>query len=193
MTARAAELAAPLVDAGRNVPAARVDFAAIYETYFDFVWRTIRQLGVTGASVDDAVQDVFVVVHRRLGDFEARSSMRTWLFGIALRVGRNYRRGATRRGIAEPLSPELTDTTPSPHQNAEAAEALALLARLLDAMDERKREVFFLAEVEQLTAPEIAETLAIPLNTVYSRLRVARQTFEQALRELDGGSDARAQ
>src|SRR5882724_509457 len=69
-------------------------FSAIYDAYFDFVWRSLRRLGVPEATLDDAAQDVFVVVHRRLPEFEARSTVKTWLFGIVLRVVATHRRTA---------------------------------------------------------------------------------------------------
>src|SRR4051812_45143312 len=72
-------------------------FDAIYEEHFDFVWRSVGRLGVDAAAVEDAAQDVFVIAHRRLAGFEGRSSVKTWLFGIALRVSRDHRRSARRK------------------------------------------------------------------------------------------------
>jgi RNA polymerase sigma-70 factor (ECF subfamily) len=160
-----------------------VDFDATYDAYFDFVWRSVRQLGVHEASVDDAVQDVFMVVYRRRAEFEARSSMRTWLFGIAIRVVHDYRRRFRRKGGQEPLSVDLRDAAPGPFERLEASEAIRAFERLLEGLDETKRNVFILSEVEQLSGPEVAELLRIPLNTVYSRLRAARQAFELAVRD----------
>ena len=182
MTARAVEIHAPLVapifEAGRS----HVNFETLYEAHFEFVWRSVRQLGVPDASVDDAVQDVFLVAHRRLADFEARSTIRTWLFSIAVRVASDYRRAARRKGGGEPLTPEIPSSRPSPCDDAETSEALRRFFRALDQLDAPKREVFVLAEVEQFTAPEIAEALGIPMNTVYSRLRAARLSFAEAPR-----------
>jgi RNA polymerase sigma-70 factor (ECF subfamily) len=155
---------------------------AIYEEHFDFVWRSLRRLGIPDAQLDDAVQDVFVVVHRRLGEFEGRSTLKTWLFGIALRVASVHRRTAARRPT-EPLVEDPPDQTANPLADAltEAAEAARLVRQLLEYLDEDRRAVFVLAELEEMTAPEISAALGVNLNTVYSRLRLARRDFDAAL------------
>jgi RNA polymerase sigma-70 factor (ECF subfamily) len=132
--------------------------------------------------VDDAAQDVFLVVHRRLAEFQGRSTLRTWLYGIVLRVARNHRRKLGRPEVSEagPIPLTLDDGRPGPADEAERLEALRLLARLLAELDEGKREVLILADLEQFTAPEIAELLGLSVNTVYSRLRAARQLFNEA-------------
>ena len=157
-------------------------FVALYDLHFDFVWRSLRRLGVRQASLDDAAQDVFVVVHRRLGDFEGRSSVKTWLFGIAIRVARDHRRTELRKGGHDPLRPGLADRSPGPAEQAEANEARRTLDALLGQLDDDKRAVFILAELEQMTAVEVAEAVSANLNTVYSRLRAARREFELLLR-----------
>jgi RNA polymerase sigma-70 factor (ECF subfamily) len=159
----------------------------VYESYFDYVWRCVRRLGVPALQLDDATQDVFVVVYRRLANFEGRSSLRTWIFGIALRVARDYRRGARRRGPVELLDDSAIDPRPGPLDSATTSEALRRVLAVLDRLDEEKREVFVLAEFEQMTAPEIADVVGIPLNTVYSRLRAARVSFESALTARERG------
>ncbi len=163
-----------------SVGTVRVDFDGIYDQTFDFVWRSLRRLGVPDAQIDDAAQDVFIVVHRRLGEFEGRSSVRTWVFGIALRVASDHRRALRRRGPHESLGDDVPGTGADPQRAAERLEGLRLLDTVLDALDDDRRAVFVLAELEQLTAPEIAEALSVPLNTVYSRLRLAREDFERA-------------
>jgi RNA polymerase sigma-70 factor (ECF subfamily) len=163
-----------------------MDFASIYEENFDFVWRSLRRLGVQESNMDDAAQDVFVVVHRRLADFGGRSSVRTWLFGIALRVAGDHRRRLRRKGGLALLAEEnVADLSrPGPFDTTARAEAVAVLDRVLDDMDEEKRAVFVLAELEEMTAPEIAEALEVNVNTVYSRLRAARSAFENAVARL---------
>jgi RNA polymerase sigma-70 factor, ECF subfamily len=153
----------------------------IYEECFEFVWRSARRMGVAEAAVDDVVQEVFLVAHRRLGDFEGRSSVRTWLFGILLRVVSDHRRTLRRKGGLAPLPEGLASEEESPAGKTEQREAVRLLHRLLDSLDDDKRAVFVLAELEQMTAPEISEALGVNLNTVYSRLRAARREFEKAL------------
>jgi RNA polymerase sigma-70 factor (ECF subfamily) len=160
----------------RDLPA----FETVYAQYFRAMWRTLRRLGVTAAQLDDAVQDVFVVVHRRLGDFDGRS-LRGWLYAIAVRVASDYRRAAARRHTVA-LPETLVDPGPDPAHASELLAAVRLLHELLAGLGEQKRVVFVLGELEELSAPEIAEALGENLNTVYSRLRAARAEFDTALR-----------
>jgi RNA polymerase sigma-70 factor, ECF subfamily len=169
----------PPVDAGAGQPS----FDELYAELFPFVWRCLRALGVSPAFLDDAAQDVFVVVHRQLRGFAGNSSPRTWLYGIARRVAFNHRRRLQRKGRTEPLEPEREPPSldRDPHQVAEDGQAALFLQGFLASLRENRREVFLLAVIEQWSAPEVAEALAIPLNTVYSRLRAARLEFQEAL------------
>jgi RNA polymerase sigma-70 factor (ECF subfamily) len=159
----------------------------VYEQLFDFVWRSLRRLGVPRAGIDDAVQDVFVVVHRRLAAFEARSSLRTWVFGIALRVARDHRRRARRKGGHAPLDARIPDEAPGPAESLARSEAVRELDRILGGLDEDKRAVFVLVEIEEMSAPEAAVALGANVNTVYSRLRAARREVLAALSAPRGG------
>ena len=162
-------------------------FADLYRDYFAFVWRSARALGVAPGAVDDVAQEIFVVVHRRLPEFAGRSTLRTWLSGIVLNVVRHHRRTIARKSPhelsrEEPASlDELPATGRDPHEAAELAEGTRLLQRTLDELSDDKREVLVLAELEELPVPEIAEALGLKLNTAYSRLRLARADFEEAL------------
>jgi len=156
-------------------------FTAVYEESFDFVWRSARRLGVAEGHVDDVVQEVFLVVHRRLAEFEGRSELKTWLFGITRRVVGAYHRTARRKqteplGEREPLARDA-----DPEQRYQVLEGKDLLHAVLDELDFDKREVFVLAELEQMTGPEIARALELNINTMHARLRTARREFEQAL------------
>jgi RNA polymerase sigma-70 factor (ECF subfamily) len=164
-----------------------VAFDLLYRENFRFVWRTVRRLGLPGSAVDDVVQEVFLVVHRRLRDFEGRSSAKTWLYGIVRRVVSDHRRTLRRRP-----APASAQTDPGdldavacegqgPEASAEQAERVRLLHSLLAELDDDKREVFILAELEGLTLAEIAEALDVNMNTIASRLRAARREFEAAL------------
>ena len=165
----------------RDAAAERPGFDQLYEQYFDFVWRSLRRLGVREAALDDAAQDVFVVVHKKLGAFEERSGIKTWLFGITLKVAATHRRTARRRD-ADELPGSVADLqSPTPHDVTARAEAVRLLHSLLDSLADERREVFVMMELEQMSAPEVAETLGVSSNTVYSRLRKARSEFESAL------------
>ena len=171
------------VDHGERAPVmVTLAFEDVYRAEFAFVWRSAKRLGLRDGGLDDAVQEVFVIVHRRLADFEGRSSLRTWLFGITLRVVRDHRRSARRRDPGPPVDPDtLRATSSGPAESLEKAEAVRLLHALLDELDDDRREVFVMSELEQMPMPEIAEALAINVNTAYARLRIARQEFEQAL------------
>lgn len=155
-------------------------FDAVYRRYFRSVWRLLERLGVARAQLDDAAQDVFLVVHRRSGEFGVDGPPQSWIFAVAVRVASEYRRRAQRRPI-ERLPDDITDRAPRPDQQSELKESLRLLSELLDKLDEKRREVFVLAELEQLTVPEIANVLGVNPNTVYTRLRAARKRFEAAL------------
>lgn len=164
-----------------SVPA-EGDWSAIYEQHFDMVWRGLRRLGVAEAALDDAAQEVFFVAFRRIAEFEGRSTLKTWLYGIALRVARRFHaaRGASKE--TESLSDELSDAQEDgPQESALRAEAVRTLYQLLAQLEPDKRAVFVLSELEQMTAPEIALVTETGLNTVYSRLRAARREFDAAL------------
>jgi len=158
-------------------PEAR-DFDSVYAAFFPFVWRCLRAFGVPDA--DDAAQDVFVVVHRRLAEFRGSSSLRTWLYGIVRNVAFNHRRRVGRKGRGEPLDADLPSPSPGPGERFEEAEAADFVQRFLATVDEKKREVFVLILIEGLSVPEVAEALEIPLNTAYSRLRAVRSEFRAA-------------
>ena len=162
-------------------------FEDVYAQHASFVWRVLRGMGVGDAIIEDAVQDVFIVVHRRLGAFDGRHSVKTWLFEIAYRIACEYRRKLKRVAGHEPLDEHLHDGGPSPAEAAERGEALRLLEGLLDQLDDEKRAVLVLAEIEEMTAPEIAAVTQIPLNTVYTRLRRARIQLNEALSERQRG------
>jgi RNA polymerase sigma-70 factor (ECF subfamily) len=158
-----------------------MSFDTLYGQRVEFSWRVVRRLGLSESSVEDAVQEVFVVAYRRRADFEGRSTLRTWLYGIAIRVARKFRAREQRR--ASTLDETIaTGSDVGPEKQLERSEALEVVQEALEAMEENKREVFVLAEIEDLSAPEIADAVGIPLNTVYSRLRAARQEFEASVK-----------
>lgn len=152
----------------------------LYEEHFAFVWRSLLRLGVRQENADDAVQDVFLVVHRRLGEFEGRSTIKTWLFSVAARVAQGYKRRQRRQAWQEPVPLSLVDGSSCPEMRTETVRAAEFIDSFLEQLDDGKRAVFILMELEQMTAPETAEALGIKVNTVYSRLRVARRAFREA-------------
>jgi RNA polymerase sigma-70 factor (ECF subfamily) len=182
-------IATPLVDrprSGHDVEPASAEsrFEQIYGSHVDFVWRSARRLGVPESMVDDVVQQVFLTVHRKLGDFEGRSSLKTWIFSILLRTARDHRRGVRRKsphwqaGVADP--DQVADDARGPHEALVHAEAWRVVDELLESLEGDKRVVFVLAELEQMTAQEISDATGLPPKTVYSRLRAARTDFERA-------------
>ncbi|HTU62808.1 MAG TPA: sigma-70 family RNA polymerase sigma factor [Polyangiales bacterium] len=169
------------VYATRTSATAADTFRTFYTEHFAFVWRCLGALGVPTASQDDAAQEVFVVVHRRLPEFRGESSVRTWLYGIVRNVAANARRSQRRKGgLAELQGDELSDQ-PDPLRNLETREAADFVQRFLSQLDDGKRDLFVLALVEQLSMPEIAPVLGVPLNTAYTRLRALRIEFQSAL------------
>ena len=158
-------------------------FREVYEEHFRFVWRSLRRLGVPESDVADAVQDVFLVVHRRLGDFEGRSKVSTWLYGISLRVARDRKRSAfVRRNASddEPIEDRVDDRA-DVGAEAERRQGLAVLEAMLDELSLDQRAVFTLFELDGLSSEAIAELCEIPIGTVYSRLRLAREAFQRSL------------
>lgn len=194
VTARALSSPAIAADAaaGLRVREADLDFEAVYAEHARFVWRSLARLGVPEEQLADGLQDVFVVVHRRFSGFEGRSSVRTWLFGITLRVASDIKRRA-RRHPSEPLVETLPDPKgEAPFEGAARSEALHTLHRILDELTEEQRAAFILVELEQMSVPEAALALEANIHTLTSRLKVARQRFEAALRR-HRASDGRSE
>jgi RNA polymerase sigma-70 factor (ECF subfamily) len=172
-------------------PDAAPTFDAIYDEHARFVWRSLARLGVAEEQLSDATQEAFLVAYRRLDDFEQRSSVRTWLFGIVLRVASQARRQVRRRPL-EPLPLELTDATAnSPYDDAARAEAARTLYRLLDELSPEQRALFVLVELEQMTLPDAAEAVSANLHTAASRLKAARRKFEAAVKRHRAKDDRR--
>lgn len=168
-----------LVRAPEPAPA-EAAFAAAYREHHAFVWRILRHLGVPDLLIDDVLQDVFLVAYRRWDRWDPASPLRSWLYGIARRVTADVRRGARRRERRLAAVDAPADA-PAPDDLLAGAQAADFVDRFLAGLDEDKREVFVLAEVEDLSAPEIAAATGAKLNTVYSRLRLARAQFDRAV------------
>ena len=171
----------------------RASFRAMYDANVDFVWRNLRRLGVTETDVDDKTQEVFVIAHRRFADFEERGhGPRAWLFQIVLRVASDARRHRKRHPVDPDggFAQERESIAPPQATALDQREKLHLLDRALQTIEVGRRAVLLLHEIEEMTAPEIAEVMGIPLNTVYSRLRVARGELEKAVGELRAGDES---
>lgn len=163
-------------------PGGSPTFHEVYEAQAAFVWRTLRRLGVPPADVEDAAQEAFIVIHRKLSGFEGRASLKTWCFGVCLRVASDWRKKAHLRretGIEE--APERTSSGETALRGIAMRQARTRLDALLDGLDEDKRAVFVLFELEQLPMQEVAEAVGVPLQTAYARLYAARRAIEAAV------------
>ena len=177
-------------DAGVAAGVAGLDLAAVYRCHAGFVWRVVRRLGVPEAALEDVVHDVFLVVHRRLAEYDGRAALTTWLFGIARGVASNHRRGVARAqrklsvvGLEEPPT-----SAADPERSTEQAQVAAFVRKFLQGLEEDRRLLFELADIEGLKVPEIAETLGMNLNTAYARLRAVREQLTRALAEREAGA-----
>jgi RNA polymerase sigma-70 factor, ECF subfamily len=158
------------------------DFRTLFDQHVDFVWRVLRRYGVPDRELEDACQEVFLIVHRKLAEFEGRSSLRTWIYGIAARVALVSRRKAhVRRELLE---------APAHEPRAEATQedvtaqnrALTLVDEVLHEMDPEKREAFVLYELEGMSVAEVALAVGVPENTALYRLHRAREELAQRLK-----------
>lgn len=189
---------AELVVNGTVEDQAELRFEDVYHEHFAFVWRSLRRVGVPESSLDDAAQDVFMVVLRRLSELDGPRLVKPWLSAIVMRVAADHRRRIRRRdgptrseSEGPPLDSLVDKREPSPQQCMESNDQLRLLHRVLDELDWNKRQVFVLAELEQMSCPDIATSLGIGINTVYSRLRAARKDFNHALARHRAGDEWR--
>ncbi|MEY2935945.1 MAG: hypothetical protein RL033_6694 [Pseudomonadota bacterium] len=155
-------------------------FEQLYALYFEFTWRVLRHLGVQTSTLDDAVQEVWLVVYQRLGGFEGRSTIKTWLFGIALNVARNTRRAEDKR-VRQLLAPEPLSEPPDPEMEHLGREAWLRVQRFLSTLDEERRAIFVCSLLEHLPAQQTAEATGVDVTTVYQRVRTLRQAFQQWL------------
>ncbi len=163
------------------------DFRALYEAEFSYVWNSLRRLGAPPAHIEDLAHDTFVTAWRRMGDYDPSRPIRPWLFGIAFRVASDFRKRAfqQREVPDENLDKvDAEDDRASPVDHVAAREARELVMRALESMPVERRAVFVMHELDGHAAPEIADAMSIPLNTAYSRLRLARQDFAAAIKRI---------
>ena len=174
-------------------PCAKPDFVTVYRQYFEFVWSIARRMSVEPELMEGLVHDFFIVIQDKLETLQRPEALRSWIYGIVRRTASGHRRARRVReqlGVAIAVG-EVPSREPTPLEQTEKQAELDMLARLLDELDENKREVFELVELQELTVPEVAELLDIPLNTAYSRLRAGRQAFEVALARHEARSRGR--
>jgi RNA polymerase sigma-70 factor, ECF subfamily len=158
-------------------------FRDIFESEYAYVRLSVRRLGIREPDLDDAVHDVFVVVHRKLAEFDTKRPLRPWLFGIAFRValGEKRRFRNAREELATGEEIDYPDKRPHADEELETEERRRMVHAALGGLDDAKRAVFIMHELDETPMPEIADVLGIPTNTAYSRLRLAREDFRQGL------------
>jgi RNA polymerase sigma-70 factor (ECF subfamily) len=169
------------------LPMDPAEFDRLYQLYFGFTWRVLGHLGVKPHAIDDAVQEVWIVVHRRLPSFAGRSALKTWLFGVALNVARNQRRADDRRTKNLSEAP-LAGSPLDPESIHEGNEAWERVQRFLGTLDEQRRAIFVCNLLENLSAPQTAEATGVDVTTVYKRVRSLRHSFKLWL-ERELGND----
>jgi RNA polymerase sigma-70 factor (ECF subfamily) len=172
-----------------DVAERRERFRAVFEREFDYVWASLRRLGVHDRDLEDVAQEVFVQLYRRLDHYDESLPMRPWLFAFAFRCASDWRRLARHR--VELLGNPVEPASPAPPADESIAreEDLALLLRALDCIAIERRAVLILHEIDEVPMKEIAASLGIPLFTAYSRLRVAREELTTALARLRAQED----
>jgi RNA polymerase sigma-70 factor (ECF subfamily) len=174
--------AAATSEAGERAP-----FDVLYERHFSFTWRALRHLGVPFAALEDAAQEVWMIVHRRLSSFEGRSAPNTWLFGIAMNVARNRRRGLQRTPEMIELPEHVSSARPDQEDLHAGYEAWGKVQRFLETLDETRRAVFVCSLLEQLSAAETAEATGLDAATVYHLVRRLRHACKAYLTRLEQG------
>lgn len=156
-------------------------FETVFADHVDLVWRVLRGMRVPEAAVADAAQEVFVVVFRRLHEFEHRSKLSTWIYSITYRVGSSHRRRSARYRVADGSAVAERGTSEDPEKVLLAGESQKRAARFLEGLSEEMRDIFILSLLEERSAAEVSEIMEIPVNTVYSRARLVREGFRNTL------------
>lgn len=179
-----ATLAQPMVDSGQA-------FSALFEAEHGYVLHSLRRLGVRERDLEDLTHDAFLVVHRKLDTFDATRPARPWLFAICARVASDYRRRARVRYEQVTDAPDARDPMPTADVTLERRQQQALVIDALESVDDDRRALFVMVDIDELPVVEAARALEIPLNTAYSRLRLARAEFAAAVTRLRARGGAR--
>ncbi len=161
-----------------------LDVGSLFDQHFDYLWGTLRRLGVHDADLEDLVHEVFLKIHLRRDDYDESRPVRSWLFGFAYRVAADYRRLARHRVEVFGVPTDMADPQTRADDRFAANEERALVRAALESVEFDRRAVLVLHDLDEVSIPEVAVALAIPLNTAYSRLRIARNEFATAARRL---------
>lgn len=159
----------------------------VFDGHAAFVLRNLRRLGVAEAELDDAAQDVFVVVHRNLERYDGSCALRSWLFGVVQRVAANYRRSGRRRRENVVADVPAASVEPAQLDHVVRLQAQRLLSEALDELEPARRAIFILYELEEMPMPDVAHAIGCPLQTAYSRLYAARETVRRHIVRAERG------
>ena len=169
---------------GRDPATEPLEFRELFREHFSYVWHTLRRLGIADRDLEDVAHDVFLEVYRARHRYDPARPPRAWLFGFAFRMASHHRRLARQRFEVLDDPGERADAAPTALDRVISTEALGVAHTVLEALEINRRAVFLMHEVDGFSIPEVAEALSIPLNTAYSRLRLARQEFRERVRRL---------
>jgi RNA polymerase sigma-70 factor (ECF subfamily) len=158
----------------------------IYDRELAYVWSTLRRLGIPSRNLEDLSHDVFLVVHRRFAEYDRARPIRPWLFGIAYRVAAQYHRRANVRNELLDAAVEPAGNGSTPLDDLLQKQNRRLVADALASLDLERRALFIMYEIDGVPVTEIAEQLQLPLNTAYTRLRLARRDFRDAIARAQG-------
>jgi RNA polymerase sigma-70 factor (ECF subfamily) len=167
-----------------TAPPLASDFRSLFEGHFSYVWGVLRRLGVRGDDVEDLAHEVFLNVYRHLAEYDPERAVRPWLFGFAFRVAAAHRRRARHRREVIGAEVEFSDPRAPADDDVARSEERSLLLRALDEIELERRAVLVLHEWDGNAIPEVARALGIPLNTAYTRLRLAREDLSAAVKRL---------
>jgi RNA polymerase sigma-70 factor (ECF subfamily) len=175
------ETGAPAVPSREDLAAS---FRALFLAQGSYVASSLRRLGVRDRDIEDVTHDVFLAVYRHLADYDPERPIKPWLFGFAVRIalGHKRRHSYSREVVAAEI--EAVDQAPTADEEIAAGQARSLVLAALGAIAEERRPVFILHDIDAIPMPEISSALDIPLNTGYSRLRLARAEFAAAVQRI---------
>jgi len=173
-----------LLETRPAVETADRDLRTIFRMHSPYVWNTLRRMGVGPSDLEDVTQDVFLQVGKHMEDYDSSRPIKPWLFGFAFRIASQYRRRAHRRRETSAEIDTLEHPGALQDETLGAQDDRQLVLSALESVELGRRAVFVLHEIDGVGMAAIAQTLAIPVNTAYSRLRVAREEFAAAVKRL---------
>jgi RNA polymerase sigma-70 factor (ECF subfamily) len=166
-----------------------LDFSRLFESEFGYAWNSLRRLGVRPADVEDQVHELFLRAHKHFEKLDLARPVRPWLYAFAVRVASEYRRAPRNRRETPGPMDELRDSSPNVEEQVARAEVQAQVLMALESLDLDRAAVLVGVDIDGHSGPDMAHALGIPLNTVYSRLRLARADFKLAFGRASRGKE----